>query len=173
MPDILKNMMTNDVVKLQALSWIMLLASNLFAAIAIYLDCRLCNIKRTWLFTVLTAIFGVSAGALYFIVRRWLKQEVPTVCAKCGKKIRKGEKVCPKCGASYFIPRSIENRSEITTKVAVCIVLAILMLGVRTWVTEYSPLAQSADQQLSQEYSDLDEYGETDDTEDFEYSVFD
>lgn len=150
----LRELFNDDNFRLQAFSIILIIASNIFAATALYCDCRLTNIKFTLLFTVICAIFGLPALAIYFIVRKRLKQEVPTICTSCGKKVKKDTRECPKCGNKHFAPRIIENRSEIKQKVLICLVISAVLFGARYYVVNYSPLAQSIERQEEAEYSD-------------------
>ncbi len=161
-------MFKDDYLKLQIFSAVLIITANVFSAMAIYNDCRLNNIKHTKIITVLGLIFGVPAVGIYFIVRRFLPQEVATVCSKCGKRVRKGVKECPKCGGKHFSSQMIENRSEITQKVIIFIVIALSLYATDYWLNNYSALAENAQRQVEEQYEE--EYAEYDEAVSEEYS---
>lgn len=140
-------------IKLLIISVALSLASRFFSVMAAATDTKINHIKFDRIIVILVAITGVTGLGVYFIVRRFLPQEVKFVCAKCGKRAPKAKDKCKKCGGTRFSAFSVENRSEMTSKIIACSLIAAVMLAVSYWVNNYSPLAK----EIESKYSDFDE----------------
>ena len=139
--------------KLLIIQIVLAVASRFFTGIAVYTDSKLTHIKHDRIVTAIVALLGVAGLGIYFIIRNFLPQEVKYVCAKCGKRAPKAKDRCAKCGGSRFVAYSVENRSEMTKKIIACAVIAVLLVGVRYWAVNYSPLAE----EIENQYSGFDE----------------
>ena len=140
-------------IKLIIISVALSLASRFFSAMAAATDTKINHIKFDRIIVILVAITGVTGLGVYFIIRRFLPQEVKFVCSSCGKRAPKAKDRCKKCGGTRFSAFSVENRSEMTSKIIACSLIAAVMLGVSYWVNNYSPLAK----EIESKYSDFDE----------------
>lgn len=152
--------------KLIIISAVLALASRVFSTVAVATDTKINHVKFDKIIVLLVAAAGVTGLGIYFIIRRFLPQEVKFVCTKCGKRAPKAKDKCKKCGNTQFAAYSVENRGDMTRKVLACTVIAVMMVGTSYWVNNYSPLADEVESQYSgfDETYDNAEYAENGDT---------
>ena len=151
MPDILKNLFSfENGIPMGVVSVIITVISNIFFALAISTDAKLNHKKGGNLWASAAFFFGAVAAGFYFAFRNMLKEEVPIVCAFCGKKALKNRQKCPHCGGTRFVPLQFENRSAVKNRIIAFLAAAIVLFVFNIWFTDYSPWAPS-EQEIADE----------------------
>ena len=140
-------------------SFVLVVIANIFFALAVSTDAKVNHKKHGNLWASAAFLFGGVVAFVYYIFRSKLPEEVPIVCAKCGKKALKNRKKCPHCGSTSFVPLQFENREAVRTRIIAFLAAAIVLLAFNTWFTQYSPWAQSEEEQLEELFGAM-----TDDT---------
>ena len=123
------------------ISGLLFLSANICITVAVAIDCKINHVKHRVLWPLIV-FFTYYGAILFFIFRNKMKQEVPMVCTRCGKKAHKKEKECKHCGGIYFAPKTYENRGRLNSIIIALIVSSVVLFAGNYMFTHYSPMAE-------------------------------